>query len=54
MAKNGIKKTAAFFNGINKAVAKAAVITDHQGKNKDRINANTIVAIKLVIFLVIS
>lgn len=54
MAKNGITKTAAFLSGINKAVANAAVITDHQGKNKDKMNAKTMVAIKLILFVFIS
>lgn len=54
IAKKGTKNTAALFKGINKAVAKAAVMIDHQGKNKDRTIAKTRVAIKLVIFLVIT
>ncbi len=50
----GTINTAVRFNGINKAVVKAAVITDHQGRKKDNKMANIIVAIKLMLFLFIS
>lgn len=54
MAKNGTKNTAVFFKGINKAVAKAEVITDHHGRNNDKISAKTSVTIKLVVLAFIS
>jgi len=53
MAKKGVKNTDVFLSGIRSPVAKAAIITDHQGKNKDKIIAKTMVAIKLVVFVLI-
>jgi hypothetical protein len=53
MAKKGVKNTAVFFRGIKIPDTKAAIITDHQGKNKDKIIAKKTVIIKLVVFFLI-
>ena len=54
MAINGTKNTAVFFSGINKAVNKAAIITDHHGSNNDNRSAKTSVTIKFLVFAFIS
>ena len=48
-----MKNTAVFLRGIKVPDSKAAIITDHQGKNKDKIIAKKNVIIKLVVFVLI-
>ena len=48
-----MKNTAVFLRGIKVPDSKAAIITDHQGKNKDKIKAKKNVIIKLVVFVLI-
>ena len=51
IAKKGTKNTAPPFKLINIADIKAANITDHQGKNCDKMSAIIIVKMKFKIFL---
>lgn len=51
MAKNGMKNTLNDFRLNSRLVIKAANITDHQGRNIDKIKAKAIVVIKFKSFL---
>lgn len=53
IAKNGIKKTAAFFKENKNPVINAASITDHQGRKKEKIKAKISVAEKLKVLIFI-